>query len=157
MRQNSDRLTELKRQLSLDASDGKDFDDITRLLATSLQVPIVMVNLLDSERDLFQSSIGQLGRASPAATSMCEIFFNTADDLVVVEDTIASPEFAQHPKVLGEPFIRFYAAARLVVNGQTIGTLCACDVQPRQLTDGQMAEMRALANAAMELMSLRLP
>ena len=48
MRKNPSRLAELRRAAILDSSPERAYDEITRLLATSLSVPITMVNLLES-------------------------------------------------------------------------------------------------------------
>ena len=151
MRQDPPRLAELRRHLILDSSREQAYDDLTRLLATSLEVPIALVNLLDSQRDWFKSSFGLPVTESPASTSFCESIFSTPQDLIVVEDTRQDPRFATLPLVVNAPFIRFYAAARLTSDGHTLGTLCAYDLRPRQITAGQIAQMRTLATAAMAL------
>jgi len=148
MRNDPARLAALRKLLILDSSPERAFDDITRLLSTQLGVPIAMVNLLDEDRDWFKSCVGLPMSESPAATSFCEAFFSTADDLIVVEDTAADARFAGHPLVAGAPFVRFYAAARLAVDGQTLGTLCAYDMQPHAVSAEQFAQLRALASAA---------
>ena len=114
-----------------------------------------MVNLLDAERDWFKSCIGIQQTQSPAVTSFCEAFFHASDNLIVVEDTLLDPRFALNPRVSGRPFIRFYAAARLSVRGETVGTLCAYDVRPRQLSADQMDHLRTLASAAVDLIGQR--
>ena len=153
MRQDPSRLAELRRHLILDSSHERAYDDLTRLLATSLEVPIAMVNLLDSERDWFKSCIGLPVSESPASTSFCETIFSTSQDVIVVEDTLQDPRFATHPLVVNAPFVRFYAAARLTSGGHTLGTLCAYDTRPRQIAAGQIAQMRTLATAVMVLIS----
>ena len=155
MRKNPNRLAELRRQLLLDSSVEKAYDDITKLLAASLEVPIAMVNLMDDERDWFKSCVGLPFTESPAVTSFCETFFHTDQDVIVVEDTTQSGLFSQHPMVTGEPHIRFYAAARLVINGQILGTLCAYDTQPRQISPAQIDQLKALTQAVVELIKSR--
>ncbi|MBC7379326.1 MAG: GAF domain-containing protein [Burkholderiaceae bacterium] len=155
MRKNPARLQQLQQLAILDTAAERVYDDLTRLLQESLAVPISMVNLLDAERDWFKSCVGFPAAESTAETSFCEVFFSTATDLVVVEDTTLDPRFSLHPLVAGPPHIRFYAAARLTVNGQTVGTLCAYDVQPHQVTQAQLADLQALANSAMQLMAAR--
>ena len=155
MRNDPDRLSELRRAAILDSSPERAYDEITRLLATSLSVPITMVNLLDEERDWFKSCIGIQQTQSPAVTSFCEQFFNTDSDLIVVEDTLRDSRFAAHPLVLGRPFIRFYAAARLVVRSQTVGTLCAYDISPRMISSDQIDHLRIMAGAVVELLGQR--
>ena len=146
------RLAELKRLCVLDSSPERAYDDITRLLATELAVPITMVNLLDEERDWFKSCFGVQQTQSPAVTSFCEMFFTSAADVIVVNDTLLHQRLAQHPLVVGRPFIRFYAAARLVVKGQTVGTLCAYDVAPREITPEQVLHLQQMAGAVVEFL-----
>jgi len=155
MRKDPSRLAELRRTAILDSSPEHAYDEITRLLATSLSVPITMVNLMDEERDWFKSCVGLQQTQSPRVTSFCEQFFNTDSDLIVVEDTLRDTRFAAHPLVLGRPFIRFYAAARLVVRSQTVGTLCAYDVSPRMISPEQIDHLRIMAGAVVELLGQR--
>ncbi len=145
----------MQRIAILDSSPERAYDDITRLLATTLAVPITMVNLLDEERDWFKSCVGLQQTQSPRVTSFCEAFFHTESDLIVGEDTLADARFSAHPLVVGRPFIRFYAAARLMVRDQTVGTLCAYDIVPRRITPEQVEQMRTMAGAVIELLGER--
>lgn len=155
MRNDPLRLAELRRLMILDSGAERAYDDITRLLAKSLAVPITMVNLLDAERDWFKSCFGVQQTQSPAVTSFCEGFFNSTQDLIVAEDTLDDERFKANPKVVGRPFIRFYAAARLVVRGHTAGTLCAYDVVPRRLTPEQLDHLRLMAASVVDLFTRR--
>ncbi len=155
MRHDPTRLAELRRLLILDSSPERDYDAITTVLASSLDVPIAIVNLLDEHRDWFKSCVGLPLSESPAATSFCEAFFDSAADTIVIEDTTLDVHFRDHPLVAGEPFVRFYAAARLVVNGQTVGTLCAYDMRPRKISVDQVTQLQALASAVVELLRRR--
>ncbi len=155
MRHDPTRLAELRRLLILDSSPERDYDDITSMLATSLDVPIAMVNLLDDHRDWFKSCVGLPISESPAATSFCEAFFDSSADTIVVEDTTLDARFRDHPLVAGAPFVRFYAAARLAVNGHTVGTLCAYDMRPRQISVDQVKQLQTLASAVVELLRRR--
>ncbi len=155
MRDDPARLAQLRSLLILDSSPQRAYDDITRLLATALAVPISMVSLLDTQRDWFKSCVGLPQTQSPAQTSFCEAFFNSGDDLIVAEDTLRDERFRQHPLVVGAPFIRFYAAARLTLNAHTVGTLCAYDLQPHRVTPEQLDQLRTMAVAVVELFSRR--
>jgi GAF domain-containing protein len=155
VRKTLERLAELRRLLILDSSAESAYDDITRLLSTSLEVPISMVNMLDDDRDWFKSCVGLPLTQSPVETSFCEAFFNTSESLIVIEDTAANPLFEAHPLVTGAPFIRFYAAARLTVNGHTVGTLCAYDVKPHKISVDQIQQLQALSLSVMELLAKR--
>ena len=155
MRNDSARLNELRRLLILDSTKEKAYDDITQLLATSLDVPITMINFLDAERDWFKSSVGLRQTQGPVGTSFCEGFFQSDDDLIVSNDTTVDPRYSSNPLVAGEPFIRFYAGARLTVSGHTVGTLCVYDIRPRSISPAQMKHIQMLAQDVLTLMASR--
>ena len=157
MRDDPSRIAELRRTGILDSTPQRAFDDLTRLLATALPVPIAMINILDEQRDWFKSRVGVAQTQMPVATSFCETFFSFAGDVIVVEDTLLDERFADHALVVGAPQVRFYAAARLVVRGHTLGTLCAYDLQPRRLAPEQIDHLRVMASAAVELLAGRSP
>jgi GAF domain-containing protein len=155
MRSDPFRLEALRRLLILDTPQEVLYDEFTNLLALNLGVPIAIINMLDEKRDWFKSCVGLPMRESSAASSFCEVFFDTAVDLLVVEDTLRDARFSGNPLVIGPPFIRFYAGARLVISGQTVGTLCAYDVHPKKLTVEQLDHMRALAEAVIGALMAR--
>ena len=155
MRKNPERLEALKSLALLDTAAEVAYDDLTRTLAQTFDVPIAMVILLDADRDWFKACIGVSLMESPAETSFCEMFFRCDDDLLVIPDTTADPVFASHPLVVGAPFIRFYASARLSFEGHTVGTLCIYDVQPKQVSAEQLETLRVLRLATMETLAHR--
>ncbi len=156
MRKDSDRLAKLRQCLVLDTAPEQAFDDLARLLANGLDVPMALVNLLDADRDWFKAAVGLPATESPASTSFCEVFFRCDSDLLVVPDTQLDPQFAGHALVINPPHVRFYATARLRVDGHTVGTLCAYDLRPRSVSVDQIEQMRTLAAAAMVLLQQRL-
>lgn len=155
MRHDSQRLAQLRRHLILDSAPERAYDEITRLLATGLEVPITLINFLDDDRDWFKSAVGLTNCESPVEKSFCEALFRTSDDIVVVHDTTLDARFQQHALVTGEPFIRFYAGARITSGGHTLGTLCAYDTKPRRISVEQIETLRTLAAAVMELLGKR--
>ena len=154
-RNNPDRLHALKKLALLDTATEVVYDDLTRMLAKAFDVPIVMVNLLDADRDWFKSCIGVSLKDSPVETSFCEFFFHCDDDFLVIPDTTADARFADHPLVVNSPFIRFYASARLAFDGHTVGTLCIYDLKAKQVSAEQLEILSALRLAAMETLALR--
>ena len=154
-RKDTHRLAELRRLLILDSTVERVYDDMTLLLAHSLEVPIAMINMLDDHRDWFKSSVGMANRQSSAEWSFCNVFFTSTEDFVVVEDATQDARFATHPFVVGAPFVRFYAAARLTVAGHTVGTLCVRDEKPRRISTEQILQMQTLANAVVDLLNQR--
>ena len=153
MRNNPERLQALKNLALLDTATEVAYDDLTRMLAKAFDVPIAMVSLLDADRDWFKSCIGVSLVESPVETSFCEIFFHCDDDFLVIPDTTADARFADHPLVVNAPFIRFYASARLALDGYTIGTLCIYDTKVKQVSAEQLDVLGAMRLAAMETMA----
>ena len=157
MRKNDARLKVLQRLTILDTAPEVVFDDLTRAASQTFNVPIAMVSLLDADRDWFKSYVGVPATESAASTSFCEVFLQSDQDMaVVVEDTLLVARFAHHPMVLGQPHIRFYAAVRLSVSGQTVGTLCVYDTSPKQVSTEQLNTLMVLGTAAVELLAKRI-
>ncbi len=154
-RHNSQRLDELRRLLVLDSQPEHQFDQIVERLGSTLGAPMVMINLLDGNRDWLKARVGLPLAESSAETSMCNIFFETRDDVMLVSDTLKDARFSGHPYVVGDPNIRFYVAARLVSNGYTVGTLCAYGCEPKELTPEQTSILTMLAKEAAHLLAPR--
>jgi hypothetical protein len=54
--------------------------------------------------------------------------------------------FAQNPLVLGEPRIRFYAGAPIILkDGSAVGSLCAIDTRPRDLDPKHVQILKDIA------------
>ena len=157
MRKNEDRLKVLQSLAILDTGPEVAFDDLARTAAQTFGVPIAMVSFLDADRDWFKACVGFPVSQSPASTSFCEVFLTSDDETIVVEDTLLDARFAAHPLVIGAPNIRFYAAVRLSVDGQTVGTLCVYDTCSRQVSGDQIEALRILGAAAVESLAQRLP
>ena len=64
----------------------------------------------------------------------------------VVEDARADARFAQNPRVIGEPFVRFYAGYPIESPfGERIGVICVLDHEPRSWSDQETVLLRDLA------------
>ncbi|MCP2679944.1 GAF domain-containing protein [Maricaulaceae bacterium NA33B04] len=59
--------------------------------------------------------------------------------------------------MLGEPFVRFYAGAQLTLpTGETVGTLCVIDDEPRfRITEREIELMKAFADLVVERLITR--
>ncbi len=115
----SARLRVLAAYGILDTPPERDFDDLAALAAEVCH--------------------------APREDSFCAQELDTTD-VLEVPDTHADPRFAQNPHVVGEPFARFYAGARLVApSGHVLGRLCVIDYTARTLTPAQRRALKSLA------------
>ena len=127
------RLLALREMPILDTPPEERFDRVVRFAADEFDMPIVLVSLIDANRQWFKARVGldvcETGRES----SFCGHAI-ARPQVMVVEDTHVDERFHDNPLVLGAPRIRFYAGATLQLpGGAIIGTLCMIDRQPRTL------------------------
>lgn len=124
------------------------FDDLTRLLAEGLGLPIALVSLIDRDRVWFKSRHGLEAEEANRELAFCGHAL-VVEDLLVVEDALSDPRFRDNPFVTGPPHLRFYAGAPLrSFDGHAYGVLCAIGLQPRRLSDEASKLLRGLARQA---------
>lgn len=135
--------------LLVDTKPEERFDVLTREAVEKLKVPMSMVTILDSDKEWFKSCIGYNGTGGSRAESFCGHAL-LATNIFIVEDTLKDPRFADNPKVVGEPHIRFYAGIALFDHKtrQPIGVFCIRDTKPKKLTVQEIGIMIDLANRA---------
>lgn len=140
-----DRLAALRALQVLDTPAESRFDQITALVSQMFSCQIVLVSLVDADRQWFKSRQGLDACQTSRDISFCGHAI-LQDGLFEICDALADVRFADNPLVTGAPFIRFYAGHTLKnSDGYALGTLCLIDSQPRQLT---IAEKQQLAGFA---------
>lgn len=141
-----ERLEELYGLRLLDTASELRFDRYTSLVASIFGFPIVLITLLDRDRQWFKSRLGWNKTQCPRDISFCGHAINQ-NSMLVVPDALDDPRFAGNPLVTSEPYIRFYAGA--VVRGPTgqpLGTLCVLDHHPRYFDDEYRTRLRQFAD-----------
>jgi hypothetical protein len=76
-------------------------------------------------------------------------------EVFVIEDAIAHPVYRTFWQVATEPYVRFYAAAALIIEGVRIGTLCLADVRPHKFSMQERQNLLDLGSAVAELITQR--
>jgi PAS domain S-box-containing protein len=132
------RISALHDLRILDTPPEARFDRITRLAQHLFDVPIVLVSLVDTDRQWFKSCQGLLASQTSRDVSFCAHAIARPEPLVI-PDARDDPRFADNPLVTGEPHIRFYAGCPVRgPNDYRLGTLCLIDRRPRQLDANQL-------------------
>lgn len=142
----AERLAALRQAGLLDTAAEERFDRLTRLVQRYFEVDIVLVSLVDEERQWFKSKQGLEACETGRDIAFCAHAI-LSSDILVVPDTRQDPRFADNPLVVGPPNIAFYAGAPIFLDGQALGTLCIIDTKPRTLNQQQIESLRDFANA----------
>jgi PAS domain S-box-containing protein len=149
------RLAALRSLELLDTPAEERFDRITRIAQRLFDVPIVLVSLIDQDRQWSKSAQGLVTSGITRDISFCSYAIH-ASDIFVVENTLIDPRFAGNPLVTAAPNIRFYAGAPLATaGGFRIGALCLIDSKPRSFSTTDRLALRDLADWVQEEMGRR--
>ncbi len=147
------RLATLRAMEILDTPPESRFDRITRLASRFFAAPIALITLIDRDRAWYKSRIGVISKETSRETSFgAHVVFDRTT--IVVNDALLDDRFAENPLVVGEPRVRFYAGAPLIMrDGTCLGTVSLMDTRPRWFaaSDVQLLEdLRDLAVSEIE-------
>ena len=150
------RLAALRALGVLDTLPEAAFDTITATAAQLCGVPIALISLVDAQRQWFKSTFGLPGASeTPREVAFCDHAIRD-DALFEVPDATRDPRFADNPHVTGDPDVRFYAGAPIVMpGGERIGTVCVIDRAPRHLDEHQRAMLAHLATIVGAMLTQR--
>lgn len=151
------RLKTLHALNVLDTASEERFDRLGRLAKRLFNVPIVLVSLVDINRQWFKSRVGLDVCETSRDISFCGHAI-LGDDIFIVEDTLLDERFYDNPLVLNEPKIRFYAGIPLTISHDSkIGTLCLIDRDPHVFSEEDQSLLRDLGRMAeQELVAVQL-
>jgi GAF domain-containing protein len=151
------RMKALREYHVLDTPPEAVYTDIAHVAAGVCDTPIALIALIDGTRNWFKARVGvdEELTESPRDISFCgHAILGT--DIFEVTDATVDERFSDNPLVASEPRIRYYAGAPLVTpDGYKLGTICAIDVRPRRLSDGQRDTLSALSRLVMRQLDRR--
>ena len=152
------RLAALRDYDALDTTGEPEFDRIVKLAARLFDVPIVLISLVERDRQVFRAQVGLDVCETAREVSFCAHAIQS-DDIFVVPDALQDTRFARNPLVLGSPYIRFYAGKPLVTpSGLRLGTVCLIDTLARADLDpverSNLTDIAALVMERMERVRL---
>lgn len=149
------RLEKLRYYDILDTETEAMFDDLTKLAAKILDVPICALSLIDKDRQWFKSIVGLEEKETTRDISFCQ-FTIMGEELFEVEDASKDERFKDNPLVTDNPGIESYLGAPLIdEEGHAIGSFCVLDLKPLKFTQEQHKTLRLISNTAMKLIQLR--
>ncbi len=157
---NPARLAALRSLRLLDTAADPAFDRLTRLAAKLLQVPVVLVSLVDEHRQFFKSCIGlpepwASERETPLSHSFCQHTVATGQPLVIT-DARLDPLVRDNLAIPDLHVIAYAGIPLITTDGYVLGSLCAIDTQPRAWTADDLAILSDLAASVMSEITLRM-
>lgn len=150
-----ERIEVIEEYNILDTLPEREFDNITKLASEICHTPVSLITILDPERNWFKSHHGVDISESPREISFCGFAILEPDKMMVVPDTKKDERFVDSP-IVEDLNVMFYTGVPLTnPDGFPLGTLCIMDFEPRQLDEGQIESLMALANQVVNLFELR--
>ncbi len=150
------RIAALVRLMVLDTPAEAQFEKITSLVRTVLDVPVAAVSLIDVDRQWFKSIQGLDVTETPRDISFCTHTIRSRSPLNVGDARIDC-RFRDNPLVTGDPNIRAYLGAPLKLSdGYNVGALCAIDTRQRDFSPQQEKTLEAFASLVVDELELRL-
>lgn len=103
-----------------------------------------------------RATLGYEGTTIAREWSICTLtYLNENAKSFVVPNTLNHPLTRDHLIVNNPPYIRSYAAANIFVDGVKVGTLCVCDLVPREFSQQDIALLVDMAACVTELLTSR--
>jgi len=151
------RLAILRQCNLLDTPNDESFDRFVSLAHRYFKVPIVLISLMDVNRQWFKSRIGLEAPQTHRDAAFCAYtLLEETPRVMIVPDANLDNRFRKNPLVLGSPYIRFYAGASIIVEGLKVATLCLIDTVPHdQLSKAHESMLIEMADAVSDLISAR--
>jgi PAS domain S-box-containing protein len=130
------------------------FDRLTALACAMFRTPHAMVGVIAGDRTLFRANVGLGQTEMPRDLTATHLMVAMGPDAVwIVEDPAKDERVRNHPMVVGEPHLRFFAGATISDSaGKAIGAIGVMDVKPRpRPSDSDIGNLRILARMAGEI------
>ena len=150
------RLAAVRRYDVLDTPPDGAFDRITALAARLFGVPISIVSVVDTDRIWFKSHHGLDVEQIDRVPGLCASAICQAEPWVVTNAQV-DVRTIDNPLVAGELGLRFYLGVPLTTSdGFNLGTLNVIGLQPREVTEDEVATLQDLAAIVVDELEVRL-
>ena len=140
----SARLQALHALQILDTPSELRFELMVSHLAELLSVPIVLLTLIDTNRQWFKAKHGvdvsEVPRdISVCAHAICDInSIQPSERIYEIYDLLADERFRENPLIIDSPYARSYISYVIQSTcGKNIGTLCMVDLCAREYSKAE--------------------
>ena len=142
----SARLEALAAYGVLNSTPEPHFDALALLAARACAAPMASIAFTGAQTVYFKARVGLAVATIPRALCMTSVAMADADaDAIAIEDARLHAGLALHPRVAGQPGIRFFAAVALWDSrGHELGSLVVADVRPHAADPAAMDTLQVL-------------
>ncbi len=153
------RLASLRDTRLVDAEQDSSLTRLNRLAVELLDVPVSLLTLVEEDRQFFAGQVGlpepwASVRGTPLSHSFCQHVV-IADGPLVVSDARLEPRLADNLAIRDLGVIAYAGMPLTLADGQTLGSFCAIDSQPREWSAGELGVLEDLTALATEIIELR--
>ncbi|MEO2099821.1 MAG: PAS domain S-box protein, partial [Flavobacteriaceae bacterium] len=138
--------------------EDEDLKFLSAMVAEICNTSSALISLIGQEKQYIQSTFGmELDvREFPREFTFCTHTINKTDKATVIPDARKDERFKDNPFVTGENPVIFYSGYPLInKNGYALGTVCAIDGQPKDLSEDQKNKLVLLSKQVMNVLELR--
>jgi PAS domain S-box-containing protein len=139
----------------LDQARAPQHDEIAVLVRELADARWAVVSLVEAERVWFSGAANDPGTSTCRWASFCTHAVANPTETTWIADTRQDFRVSQYASVTGEPHIRFYAGAPVLVNGHAVGTVCVFDPAPRAYDPTLAKALKRLAAIVAEDLAAR--
>ena len=153
------RLNALARTGLLDSPPDALFDRVAQLAAHLLDVPVVLLSLVDRNRQFFKTQVGvpepiASARQTPLTHSFCQWVVSSDEELVVPD--VRRHALLVHNGATQDLGVGAYAGVPLHADGvEPIGSFCVIDMKPHAWDERELRALRDAARVVDGLCALR--
>lgn len=135
------------------------YDELTQLASQVIGTPVSLVSMVHSDHQYFKSHVGlpepwKSRRSTPLSHSFCQHVVESNAPLIIedarehelVKDNLAIPDL----NVIG-----YLGVPLTLEDGNTMGSFCVIDGEPRRWTDTEVAIMQEFAGILMQEFDIR--
>lgn len=145
----SSREAALRSSGLLDDTEDGLYDDLTRLAATLLRVPVALVSIVDAGQQTFKGQTGlqepfASTRRTPLSHSFCQWVVGGSEEVVISD---ARQDFVLKTNLAVRDLgVTAYAGVPFGSGtAETLGSFCAIDSNPRNWSESDLATLRNLS------------
>lgn len=150
------RLNTLKRYQLLQSVPDGYFSSLAHIIATTFDVPIALISLVDKESVHFLGNAGMEDtHQTPRGISLCSLAI-LDNKPTIFNDALNEPCLLTNPLVSGSFGLRFYAGVPINTNdGFNIGTVCVIDKEPREFGEKEKQMLQQFSKSVLNDLEVR--